>query len=141
MAAAGAFELDDAPQTAIDRARALMLPAERPSVRLLRTTLGLAGARFTDPDAFQAIFEIGAQELRVMYSRIGEMWEVRGRVPDPSWTVTRSGRPVRIDGDLGFIFSSRNIKDTSFEVDAGAGRLRIPSGQVIVAHDGSQLGD
>lgn len=141
MAAVGGFGLNDAPEAAIDRARALMQPAKEQFARLLRTTLGQVGARFTDPDAFQAIFEIGGEELRVMYSRIGEMWEVRGRVPVSSWTVTRAGRPVRLDADLGFIFSSHKLKNTGFEVDAGEGPLRIPSGQAMVAHDGSQLGD
>lgn len=140
MAAAARFELRDAPPTVIDRARALLAPAERVMARVLRTTLSPAGARFVESDTFQAVFEVGGQELRVMYSQTEEGWEVRGRLPERSWKVVRGGRSVALDADLGFVFRVRKAGDTGFEVTTSIGPIGIPAAQVLMTHDSSNPG-
>jgi len=115
------------------------LPTEPIRMRLIRSSLGLSGARTAGRD-FQAIFGHESAEVRVMYTLAEDGWEVTGRLPDPKWQAFRDGSILTTDSEGRFYFMIKSLADSAITVVSPTERLLVPAGSLVVGEepDGSR---
>jgi len=122
-----------APAAMVRAAKAIMTPRVA-SMRLLRTSLQLSGARYTGQD-FQAIFGHDESEIRVMYSPIDQGWEVTGRLPGSEWQVRRASEMLSTDSDGRFFFTTHSLAESGFTAISGGIQLEVPAGSTVTDSD------
>ena len=109
----------------IERAINLM-PATVRRLSLLRTSLQFASARLANQD-FQAVYGGEDLEIRVMYSKVENGWEVISRLPDSSWHVTRHLHGIQADPEGRFQFHAITLDDSQFILRTSDATIEIPS--------------
>jgi hypothetical protein len=121
----------NAPEELISRAIGLMPQRLKVRAGLLRTTLGLAGAR-AEADDFQVVVSVADQANRIMFVREDDGWEVIGKVPSNDWQVERNGIILETDESGRFSFKSANLNETAFEMVRGTETVEIPSAEELL---------
>ena len=124
-----------APANLVRAAKALMTPRVA-SMRLLRTSLQLSGARYSGQD-FQAVFGHDENEIRVLYATVDQGWEVTGRVPGPEWQIRRGGEILPADSDGRFFFTVPSLAESGFSMVSPGIELDVPSGDQLSGSDES----
>ena len=115
-------------------------PAPEPiRMRLIRSSLGLSGARAAGKD-FQAIFGHESAEVRMMYTLAEDGWEVTGRLPAAEWQAFRDGSSLSTDSEGRFYFVIKNLADSAITLVSPTDRLLVPAGSLVLGEepDGSQ---
>ncbi|MEZ0324773.1 MAG: hypothetical protein ACAH95_02615 [Fimbriimonas sp.] len=120
-----------APTELINRAIGLMPKPIRVRAGLLRTTLGLVGAR-AEADDFQIVVSVGDEQNRLMYVREQDGWEVIGRLPNGDWRIERSGEEIETDNTGRFSFKANDLEHTGFEFVGGSQVIEIPSAEELL---------
>lgn len=124
-----------APADLVRTAKALMTPRVA-SMRLLRTSLQLSGARYSGQD-FQAVFGHEESEIRVLYAAVDQGWEVTGRVPGPEWQILRGGKVLPADSEGRFYFAVPSLADSGFSMVSPGIQLEVPAGDPLSGSDKS----
>jgi hypothetical protein len=124
--AASRIKVESAPADLIAAVKSLIgQPVRRATLRM--TTLGLAGARSAS-QSFQAIYEIEGKSLRLMYEQTPQGWEVLGQFDGGASEIRRQATGFRTDESGRFQFTSGDLSDTGFSIEAFA----VPSGQELI---------
>ncbi len=125
MLEAAAIPTLKAPVDLVTAAKAFM-PGPQP-LRVLRTSLQLAGARWMNQD-FQVVYEAREFELRVSYTKTEGGWEVVGKVPSDEWSVNKKRRSIPIQADGRFFFTVKSLEQSGFVLMTSNEAFTVPSG-------------
>ncbi len=125
-------EHHEPPQQLSDWAKGLMPQKSVVRMGLLRTTLSLSGARSIAAD-FQSIYVDQDLEIRVMYSKVAEGWEVVSKLPFSEWLPSHESAPVETNESGRFRFVVPSLDETEFQLDHAGRRLVVPSGSEAVS--------
>jgi hypothetical protein len=124
----------DAPSDVVRRACEIPLQGSR-SIRLVRTSLKAAGARGRQVESFQAVFESEGIQVRAMYTRLGNAWNVMAVVAPPVEQIEVGGKTVSANGGQ-FEFEATDLDQTGFRVVVEGHLIHVPSGSLQL-EDGS----
>lgn len=85
-----------APEDVLARAYQIIAPKERRHllVQVVRTTIGLAGARLEQGDETQIIVDAEGTRVRMMYGREAEGWSLFGKIEGDGWVAECAGQQV-----------------------------------------------
>jgi hypothetical protein len=132
--ALGDLKFFDAPKSLIGDVKAMMQPAPRRVLSLIRSSLGLAGARNAAVAGdFQVVVGDGELQVRLMFTRIGSEWEVLGKLSDTGWTLTRDGNGIEVGEQGRFSFRSDSLAQTSFTLERRGVSMTVPSAEELLA--------
>jgi hypothetical protein len=137
--ALGDLRFFDAPAKLIKTAQKLLPTRERTVMGLLRSTTAWSGARTVSED-FQIVVGAPGTQVRLMYTRSGEHWEVLGKAPGPDWLVNTGDRAVDVDREGRFSFKVASLGDTGFTLSGADGELVVPSVEELLSN-GPSNGD
>lgn len=132
----GDLKFYDAPASLIASAKGLMPAPERRPMSLLRSTTAWSGARAVAED-FQLVVGEADTQVRLMYSRAGNGWEVMGKAPSSGWSVEAGRHLVSIGVEGRFSFHADKLADTGFTLSGAEGEFYIPSAEELLSggHD------
>ena len=123
----------DAPSELIDSVKGLVSSGERRRLTLVSSTLSLSGARGPTGD-FQVLVGSGDTQLRVMYSPVGDTWQVVGRAPNSEYSLRACEGRVEVDADGRFIFRAPTLADTGFVLAGPEGDIDVPSAEELLSN-------
>ncbi len=95
-------------------------------MRCIKSTLQLMGARSATQD-FQVVYGNDLLELRVMYTKVDNGWEVMSKIPESSWSVSRDQKELSLDSNQRFQFISNSLENTCFSLQNLGLKLEIPN--------------
>jgi len=139
MMSVGDLRYYDAPPGLITRVKDMLPAPARRSANLLRSSIAWSGARAVAED-FQVVVGEGSTQIRMMYSRSGEGWEVMGRAPASYWSVRVNETDLPIEEDGRFSFHAAKLSETGLTLAGPEGELFIPSAEELLSsgpHDGN----
>ena len=131
MVHALAVPTSDAPVLLIEAAKALMPHRQRTIARLVRSTLGMAGARAEDADTFQMVYESEPMRARLLYERLATGWSVTGKIEGGVVAIEAQGSAVNLEADGRFAFVARSLADTECLVWCVHAEIVIPAAALI----------
>lgn len=113
---------------AIQRAKAIMPMASRSGLlaRLAYCSLQPQAVRSAVTESFQMVFESEACKVRMMFSPVGDRWDVLGEFDGEVLQVTQNGRRLAAR-DGRFSFRAATLKQTGLILDLDSGSVQIPS--------------
>jgi hypothetical protein len=129
----GDLRFFDAPAGVIKSAKNLMSARERTVMGLVRSTTAWSGARTVSED-FQIVVGAPGTQVRLMYSRSGELWEVLGKAPGADWSVSTGDGIVDVDSEGRFSFQVPSLDDTGFTLSGADGDLVVPSVEELLSN-------
>ena len=115
----------EVPPTLVQAAKSLMF-GQAKRLGLIRTSFQLSAARAPSQD-FQAVYGGEGIEVRVMYSKVDQGWEVMGRTPAGEWRVEAEGSPVDSDEHGRFHFVVGSLDKSAFSLIGEHEACEIPS--------------
>lgn len=115
----------EVPATLVEAAKSLIADKAK-RLGLIRTSFQLSAARAPSQD-FQAVYGGEGIEVRVMYSKVDQGWEVMGRTPAGQWLVETVDSPVDSDEHGRFHFVVGSLDDSAFSLIGEHGTCEIPS--------------
>ena len=104
----------EVPPTLVQSAKSL-IAGQTTRLRLVRTSFQLSAARAPSQD-FQAVYGGQGIEVRVMYSKVDQGWEVMGRMPAGEWRVETESSPVDSDEHGRFHFLVGSLDKSAFSL-------------------------
>lgn len=128
MNVAGRLPRFDPPEEVVSRAKSVFQPARRVA-SLVRTSLAGAGARRSDTNAFQCLFDAEGVRVRVGYSRRGAIWVVQGEAPSHFSHVRHGRRKIPVEGGK-FRFETRSLEHSGFTLVGAREEVEIPPPEV-----------
>jgi hypothetical protein len=82
---------------------------------------------------FQIVVGGEAMQLRLMYSHLGDGWEVLGRVPSGEWTVAAPESQVHMDAGGRFVLRAPDLGKTGFSLIGPERELVVPSAEEMLS--------
>jgi hypothetical protein len=134
MMAAGDLRYFDAPTNLIASVKGLMPQPERRVFSLLRSTTAWTGARTAAHD-FQLVAGDGDTQVRLMFSKVDDGWEVMGRIPAGSWSVEADGQTVDLSDEGRFSFLAPGLDATGFTLIGSDTELVVPSAEELLSNE------
>jgi hypothetical protein len=131
--ALGDLRYFDAPAHLIQEAVDLMPVRERKVATLLRSTTAWSGARTVAED-FQIVVGGPAMQVRLMYSRSGDSWEVLGQAPSSEWLVRIGDEQLEVDGEGRFSFGVPTLAQSAFSLLGPEGEMLVPSVEELLSN-------
>lgn len=121
----------DAPMAVVAAAKAIMPETRKVSIAsLVFNSLSVAGARGSNEDAFQLVFESEDVRARLMYNPVQKGWEVLGRIESGGkWDARVAGKKVVVDQDGRFGFSAKSLDRTEMSLFGSDVDIIIPSAE------------
>jgi hypothetical protein len=118
----------EAPAELVAQVKALLPEAgpRRVFAKLIGGSLGLAGARASQAESFQMIFEAEGRKARLMYARDPKGWEVTGQAP-AGCQVTRRGKTLPTDPEGRFSFRARKLEETGLTLVENDLEIELPA--------------
>lgn len=134
MMSAAEVRYFNAPASAIASVKGLMQPAERRVFGLLRSTTAWSGARTAAQD-FQIVAGEGGTQVRLMFSKVDEGWEVMGRTPAGEWNVEANGDILETSDDGRFSFIAPRLDSTGILMTGRETELVVPSAEELLSSE------
>jgi hypothetical protein len=131
--AVGGLRFFDAPANLIEDVKRMMPAPERIRLGLLRSTTAWSGARVVAED-FQIVVGEGSTQMRLMYERSGELWQVLGKAPSGEWTLESISGIASVGDEGRFSFEAPSLAETSFTLSGPEGELYVPSAEELLSH-------
>lgn len=118
----------DAPADLVHNAVSLMPKKQPLFARLTASTLQAAGVRaIQSAEAFQLRYEAGGVDVRLMYARDKDGWDIIGRVSESGWEILGPQGPVDLKSDRSFQFRVTRLEESEFEMIRGDTMIQIPN--------------
>lgn len=108
------------------RAQAIVPAPTRTVARLVRSTLGLAGARYGGHDSFQLVYESDTLDARLMFESSSRGWTITGRLEGPVEEASVGGTIVELDEEGRFTASLSNGNSDDILVRMEGGDVVLP---------------
>lgn len=127
----------DAPADVLERAYGIVAPSERRRLRvqLLRSTIGLAGARLERGDETQVVVDAEGTRVRVMYGRDEEGWNLMGRVEGEGWFAECAEQKIDCGSTGQFSFAVADVSETGIRFTSSAAEFEIKPFEELVSSD------
>lgn len=121
----------EVPSSLVQAAKDLFV-GKRRKLGLIRTSLQLSSARAPKQD-LQAVFGGEGIEIRVMYSKVEQGWEILGQAPSDHWRVEWEGGTVESDERGRFHFRVETLESSEFSLVGEMEAYEVPSASEAIS--------